>query len=185
MRLTEQESQKAPVYWDACARGSGSRAVGDYVLSADAQTIRAEAPKRSQLQEAFSDISVDQHLFETLGPAINSGAGLFLYGNPGNGKSTLATRITMCFGQQIWLPQTLIEDGQIIKLYDSAYHTAIEKHQESLLRSANYDRRWVKIRRPTVMVGGELTMDNLELRHDPRCNVSEAPLQLKAIAAAC
>ncbi len=150
------------------------------MLSVEAQTIRAEAPKRSQLSEAFSDICVDQHLFETLGPAINSGAGLFLYGSPGNGKSTLAKRITMCFGQHVWVPQALIEDGQIIKLYDSAYHEIIESHEESLLRAANYDRRWVKIRRPTVVVGGELTLDSLEIRHDPRANVSEAPLQLKS-----
>jgi predicted ATPase with chaperone activity len=119
-------------------------------------------------------------LFETLGPAINSGAGLFLYGNPGNGKSTLARRITMCFGQHIWVPQALIEDGQIIKLYDTAYHEPIAEREGSLLRTTNGDRRWIKIRRPTVVVGGELTLDALEIRHDPRANVSEAPLQLKS-----
>ncbi len=149
-------------------------------MSVEAQTIRAEAPKRSQLTEAFSDISINSDLFESLGPAINSGAGLFLYGSPGNGKSTLARRITMCFGQHIWIPQTLIEDGQLIKLYDTAYHEAIETAADSIVRTASYDRRWVKIRRPTVVVGGELTMDNLEIRHDPRANVSEAPLQLKS-----
>jgi hypothetical protein len=86
----------------------------------------------------------------------------------------------MCFGQHIWIPQTLIEDGQLIKLYDSAYHEAIETAADSIVRTASFDRRWVKIRRPTVVVGGELTMDNLEIRHDPRANVSEAPLQLKS-----
>src|SRR5262249_2503850 len=147
-----------------------------------AQTIRAEAPKRRQLSDAFADISVNQSLFESLGPAVNSGAGMFLYGCPGNGKSTLAKRITMCFGQHVWIPQTLIEDGQLIKLYDSAYHETVEnqRNDDSLLRDANHDRRWIKIRRPTVVVGGELTMDSLEIRHDPRCNVSEAPLQLKS-----
>jgi predicted ATPase with chaperone activity len=179
--LTEQGRNRAQAYWDACAYvGAAPVPLADYVLSVEAQTIRAEAPRRSQLTEAFSDISIDQHLFETLGPAINSGAGLFLYGSPGNGKSTLAKRITMCFGQQIWLPQTIFEDGQLIKLYDTAYHDVIEKQEESILRTASFDRRWVKIRRPTVVVGGELTMDNLEIRHDPRCNVSEAPLQMKS-----
>jgi predicted ATPase with chaperone activity len=179
--LTEQGRTRAQTYWDACAYvGAAPVPLADYVLSVEAQTIRAEAPKRSQLVEAFSDISIEEDLFEMLGPAINSGAGLFLYGSPGNGKSTLAKRITMCFGQQVWVPQTLIEDGQLIKLYDKAYHEAIENHDQSILRSANYDRRWVKIRRPTVVVGGELTMDNLEIRHDPRCNVCEAPLQLKS-----
>jgi predicted ATPase with chaperone activity len=119
-------------------------------------------------------------LFDSLGPAVNSGAGLFLYGAPGNGKSTLARRITVCFGQQIWLPQTLIEDGQIIKLYDPVYHDAVENRQSSIVKTTGFDRRWVKVRRPTVVVGGELTMDSLEIRHDPVSNTSEAPLQLKS-----
>jgi predicted ATPase with chaperone activity len=179
--LTEQGRVRAQAYLEACAYvGPAPVPLLDYVLSAQAQTIRAEAPKRAQLTEAFSDISVSTSLFESLGPAINSGAGLFLYGAPGNGKSTLARRITMCFGQHIWVPHALIEDGQIIKLFDSAYHEAIESHHDGILRAANVDRRWIKIRRPTVVVGGELTMDSLELRHDPRCNVSEAPLQLKS-----
>ena len=179
--LTEQGRTRAQAYMEACAYvGPAPVPLADYVLSAQAQTIRAEAPKRAQLTEAFSDISVNSELFESLGPAVNSGAGLFLYGAPGNGKSTLARRITMCFGQHIWIPQTLIEDGQLIKLYDSAYHELIENQEESLLRAATFDRRWVKIRRPTVVVGGELTMDNLEISHDPRCNISEAPLQLKS-----
>jgi predicted ATPase with chaperone activity len=179
--LTEQGRARAAAYAEECAYvGPAPVPLAEYVLSVQAQTIRAEAPKRTQLAEAFSDISVNADLFESLGPAVSSGAGLFLYGSPGNGKSTLARRITMCFGQHIWVPHTLIEDGQLIKLYDSAYHEPIQTHNESILRAANYDRRWVKIRRPTVVVGGELTLDNLEIRHDPRCNVSEAPLQLKS-----
>ncbi len=152
----------------------------DYVLSAEAQTIRAESPRESQLKEAFRDISIDPELFENLGPAINSGAGLFLYGQPGNGKSTLAQKITQCFGQQIWIPSAIFEDGQIIKMFDAAFHEEAGKEQNSILKDAVFDRRWVKVRRPTVVVGGELTMDALEIRHDPRSNVSEAPLQMKS-----
>ena len=85
-----------------------------------------EAPKRTRLEKAFADISIDPNLFDSLGPAVNSGAGMFLYGAPGNGKSTLARRITVCFGQQIWLPQTLIVDGQIVKLFDAVYHDVVE-----------------------------------------------------------
>jgi predicted ATPase with chaperone activity len=179
--LTEQGRNRAQVYLEACGyNGPAPVPLADYVTSVEAQTIRAEAPKRSQLTEAFSDISIKSSLFESLGPAINSGAGLFLYGSPGNGKSTLARRITMCFGQHIWIPQTLIEDGQLIKFFDAAYHETVERATDSIVRTASHDRRWVKIRRPTVVVGGELTMDNLEIRHDPRANVSEAPLQLKS-----
>jgi predicted ATPase with chaperone activity len=154
--------------------------LGDYVLSVEAQTIRAEAPKREQLAKAFSDISVDPALFEALGPAVNSGAGLFLYGAPGNGKSTLAKRITMCFGQHVWIPQTLVEDGQLVKLFDAAYHEALPEAEDQILQAADHDRRWVRVRRPTVVVGGELTMDGLEIRHDPHSNISEAPLQMKS-----
>jgi len=150
------------------------------VLSVDAQTIRAEAPQREQLETAFADISIDSALFEDLGPAINSGAGLFLYGAPGNGKSTIARRITMCFGKHMWVPFTVTEDGQIIKVYDAAYHHAVQEDKAGILKSAGHDRRWVKIRRPTVVVGGELTLDNLEIRHDPIANISEAPLQVKS-----
>ena len=180
-KLTEQGADRAQVYMEACSYvGPAPVPLMDYVLSVDAQTIRAEAPKRGQLAKAFEGISVDPSLFDDLGPAVNSGAGLFLYGFPGNGKSTLARRITKCFGQEIWIPHTITDDGQLIKLYDAAYHDAVQGEKESLLKSAAFDRRWVKVRRPTVVVGGELTMDNLEIRHDPRGNVSEAPLQLKS-----
>jgi len=179
--LTEQGRERAQTYSHACAYvGPAPVPLMDYVLSVEAQTIRAEAPKREQLAQAFADISVDPHLFESLGPAVNSGAGLFLYGAPGNGKSTLAKRITMCFGQHVWLPHALVEDGQLIKLYDAAYHDAVKTGKAGSVFSAEHDRRWLRIRRPTVMVGGELTMDNLEISHDPRANVSEAPLQMKS-----
>lgn len=152
----------------------------DYICSAEAQTIRAESPKRTHLRNAFKDISINETLFESLGPAINSGAGLFLYGEPGNGKSTLAHRITQCFGHEVWIPHAIFEDGQIIKFFDAAYHHPSQDDSDSLIHQAAYDKRWVKIRRPTVVVGGELTMDSLEIRHDTNSNVSEAPLQMKS-----
>jgi len=111
---------------------------------------------------------------------VNSGAGLFLYGEPGNGKSTLAQRITQCFGHEIWIPNAIFEDGQIIKFFDAAYHQRSNDDSDTLLSAASYDRRWVKVQRPTVVVGGELTMDSLEIRHDPNSNVSEASLQMKS-----
>lgn len=152
----------------------------DYVVSVEAQTIRAEAPKRQQLLDAFRGICADTQLLDSLGPAINSGAGMFLYGPPGNGKSTLARRITRCFGQEIWVPHVAIEDGQLIKVFDAACHHAVENQSQTLLKETDFDHRWIKIRRPTVVVGGELTLDNLELRHDPRSNVCEGPLQMKS-----
>ncbi len=179
--LTDQGRQFTQALMQACGYvGPAPVPLEEYINSVEAQTIRAESPKVHQLEAAFADISVESELFELLGPAINSGAGLFLYGAPGNGKTTLAARVTICFGQNIWIPKTLTEDGQLIKLYDAAYHHAVEDGDHQLLKSNDHDSRWIKIHRPTVVVGGELTMDALEIRHDPKANVSEAPLQLKS-----
>ena len=179
--LTEKGMSRARADHDSCAySGPAPVPLVDYVVSAEAQTIRHESPKRRQLEEAFKDISVDQEIFNTLGPSVNSGAGLFLYGAPGNGKTTLAKRVIRCFGQQVWIPHALIDDGQIIKLYDPALHEAAEETESSISFHSNFDPRWIRIRRPTVIVGGELTMDSLEIRHDPHTNISEAPLQLKS-----
>ncbi len=179
--LTTQGRARAMAFLEACAYvGPAPVPLMDYVISVEAQSITAEAPGPEKLAEAVRDISVDPGLFESLGPAINSGAGMFLYGAPGNGKSTLAKRITLCFGQEIWIPHALYEDGQVIKFYDSAYHKQVLNDERSIIKCGEYDRRWLKISRPTVVVGGELTMDNLELRHDPRSNINEAPLQMKS-----
>ena len=89
--LTENGRERAIIAQQACAYvGPAPVPLMDYILSVEAQTIRSESPKREQLRRAFKDISINELLFESLGPAINSGAGLFLYGEPGNGKSTLA-----------------------------------------------------------------------------------------------
>ncbi len=179
--LTEHGGERASLARQTCSYvGPAPVPLMDYVLSAEAQTIRAESPKRDQLRNAFRDISINESLFESLGPAINSGAGLFLYGKPGNGKTTLAQRITKCFGQEIWVPHAIFEDGQIIKFFDAAYHHQTQDDSDSLIHEAAYDKRWVKIRRPTVIVGGELTMDALEIWQDPISNVGEASLQMKS-----
>ncbi|MBA4105388.1 MAG: AAA family ATPase [Pirellula sp.] len=179
--LTDVGGDRARVAASACNYvGPAPVPLDDYIMSVEAQTIRAEAVRRRDVEDAFADVSVDGPTMDLLGPAINSGAGLFLYGFPGNGKTTIAKRITRCFGQHLWIPQTIVEDGQIIKLYDAAFHEAVRSTESNILKSAGHDARWIKIRRPTVVVGGELTMDSLEIRHDPSTNVSEASLQMKS-----
>jgi predicted ATPase with chaperone activity len=86
----------------------------------------------------------------------------------------------MCFGQQIWVPHAVVEGGQVIKFYDTQFHRKTEKADDGPLRLANVDRRWIQIARPTVVVGGELTLDSLDLRHHRESNVCEAPLQMKS-----
>jgi predicted ATPase with chaperone activity len=179
--LTEQGAAQARTAMQACSYvGPAPVPLEDYITSVEAQTIRAEAAQRQQLEEAFHGISVEPELLDLLGPAVNSGAGLFLYGAPGNGKTTIARRITRCFHQYIWIPRTLTDDGQFIKLYDVGCHQAVEDSADGLLKAANVDHRWIRINRPTVVVGGELTIDDLEIRHDPRTNISEASIQLKS-----
>lgn len=179
--LTDQGRQFASHLMEHCAYvGAAPVPLNDYVSSVDAQTITAEAPKHQQLANAFKDISVKPVMFSRLGPAICSGTGLFLYGAPGNGKTTLAERVTLCFGQEIWIPKAIIVEGEIIKLFDPAYHVAVTNQQRNLIRHDSHDPRWVRVRRPTVIVGGELTMDSLEIRHNPLTHVSEAPLQMKS-----
>ena len=179
--LTEQGSARAQQMFRECAYvGRAPVRLSEYILSVDAQSIAHEAPSRERLAEACKGITVDPKLFRTLGPAINSGGAIFLYGAPGNGKSTLARQVTRCFGQRIWVPHAIIDGSQIIKLYDSQFHKAVEDGDGSLLRSKTVDRRWIQISRPTVAVGGELTLDNLELRYHRDTRVCEAPLQLKS-----
>lgn len=179
--LTELGREHAQALQSSCAYlGPAPVPLSDYVNSVEAQSIRAEAPQRAQLESCCEDISVDPTIFDELGPAVNSGSGLFLYGAPGNGKTTMAERIALCFGQSIWIPRTLFADGEIVKLFDASYHEPIEDSASSLLKDRDFDHRWVKIRRPTVIAGGELTMDSLEIRHNSKIGVSEAPLQLKS-----
>jgi predicted ATPase with chaperone activity len=120
-------------------------------------------------------------MFQMLGPAINSGRGMFLYGAPGNGKTSIAERITRCFGRSIWIPRVLDLGGQIVKLFDPSVHEPIAAAPTGgIFDKGDIDDRWVEIRRPTVIVGGELTMDRLEIRHDPVTRISEASLQMKS-----
>lgn len=179
--LTDKGLERAHHMLRECSYvGPAPVRLAEYVVSVAAQSIAHEAPNRERLAKACAGISVDPKLFQCLGPAINASGGLFLYGSPGNGKSTLARHITSCFGQKIWIPHAIIEAGQIIRFYDPQFHHLAEESAEGPLRTSSVDRRWVQITRPTVIVGGELTLDSLELRHHAESNVCEAPLQMKS-----
>ncbi|MBX2801174.1 MAG: ATP-binding protein [Myxococcales bacterium] len=141
------------------------------------QALSAVSPGIEDLQRAFADLSVNEDLFDRLGPAVTSGRALFLHGEPGNGKTSLAERMTRCFGGSVWIPYTIEIGGHYVKLFDPAIHRELEVDPQ--LRS-RYDRRWARIERPTVIAGGELTLDMLEIKHDPVNNVCESPLHLKA-----
>ncbi len=113
-----------------------------------------------------------------LGPALNSGRGMFLYGYPGNGKTSIAERVTQAFGKYIWIPRSVTIDGEIMRLYDPLMHELAEETKSlGLLNDSTVDQRWVRIKRPTIVAGGELTMAMLEVQRTkrptstkPRCN---------------
>ncbi len=179
--LTDAGRARAKVYFDECAYvGTAPVPFADYVESIAAQTINTEQPKEADLRRAFSDLLVSEEMFRLLGPAINSGRGMFLYGYPGNGKTSIAERITRCFGTTVWIPRVINAEGQIIKLFDPANHEPISARKGGILRGDEQDDRWIQIKRPTIVAGGELTMDSLEIRYDPATKTCEAPLQMKS-----
>jgi predicted ATPase with chaperone activity len=153
--------------------------LSDYVRSVAAQTIEGEKPRIEQLREAFSDLLINEEMFERLGPAICSARGMLLFGEPGNGKSSIAERTTKCFGSPIWIPKAIYAEGVIINFVDPGTHEPVQD-QPSPATTPNLDTRWVRIKRPTIVVGGELTMDALELRYTPGTGITEPSLQLKS-----
>ncbi|REJ67030.1 MAG: AAA family ATPase [Planctomycetota bacterium] len=161
--------------------GAAPVALSDYIASVKAQSIAGQHPTEDDLRRAFEDLLVDKSMLRRLGPAINSGRGLFLYGAPGNGKTSIAERITGCFGQSTWIPRAIGIDGEVIRLYDPVNHEEMPLPEGSgLLHEQQIDRRWIRIRRPTIVVGGELTMASLEVSSNAETGISEAPVQLKS-----
>ncbi|MHB8971443.1 MAG: AAA family ATPase [Pirellulaceae bacterium] len=161
--------------------GAAPVTLSAYIDSVRAQSLEKQHPTQEDLTRAFEDLLISPRMLARLGPAINSGRGLFLFGAPGNGKTSIAERVTAAFGQSIWIPRAIGVDGEIMRLFDPMNHEelSIEK-SEGLLDNTHIDRRWVRIRRPTIVVGGELTMDNLEVTQNRSTGTSEAPLQMKS-----
>src|SRR5262249_29560995 len=157
----------------------------DYVESVAAQTIRNLVVTRRSIQRAFEDLVITPEVFNEIGPAINSAASIFLFGYPGNGKTSIAERITRLMGDDIYVPYAVEANGQIIKVYDPIGHAKGEESrtdgiESAFLKSVTYDERYVKVKRPTIVTGGELTLPMLDLRYNAVGKFYEAPLQMKA-----
>ena len=141
---------------------------------------------RGRLTGGFTHLIVSPAMLDQLGPAVNSGKSIFLYGPPGNGKTVVAEGIGRALGGDTYVPHAIDVDGQIITLFDPVNHVALDAGdaggagEPSLIRQAPRDRRWVRVKRPVVTVGGELTLEMLDLSFNAISKFYEAPLQLKA-----
>ena len=137
---------------------------------------------RERLGHGFTNLIVSDGVLEQLGPAVNANKAVFLYGPPGNGKTVLAEGMGRSVGGDMYMPHAIDVDGQIITMFDPINHESLETEDEStsVIAGERRDRRWVRIRRPVVMVGGELTLDMLDLTFNPIARFYEAPIQLKA-----
>ncbi|MBI1902766.1 MAG: AAA family ATPase [Planctomycetia bacterium] len=161
--------------------GAAPVTLSDYIKSVKCQSLTNQHPAESDLERAFNDLLINQKMLRRIGPAINSGRGLFLYGSAGNGKTSIAERITSAFGSLIWIPRSISIDGEIMRVFDPSNHEEVPlEGGDGLLESNHIDKRWIRIRRPTIVSGGELTMDNLEVTLNRATGVYEAPLQLKS-----
>lgn len=180
--LSELGRERARRYSQDCSYfGSAPVSLRDYITSVAMQSLTKQRPTRQNLRRALEGLVVSEEMLNRLGPAVNSGRGLFLYGAPGNGKTSIAERVTAAFGPFIWIPRTIGIDGEIIRVFDPVNHfEAPLPEAEGLLDTRHIDRRWVRIRRPTIIAGGELTMSALEVTLNTSTGICEAPLQLKS-----
>jgi hypothetical protein len=156
-------------------------------LSAYVAQLRAQMAVRGyldheRLKGGFSHLIISDDMLEQLGPAVNAGKAVFLYGPPGNGKTVIAEGMGQSIGGDMYMPYAIDVNGQIITMYDPIAHEPLDEDQQTsgVIESTPFDRRWVRIKRPVVITGGELMLDMLDLRYNPTSKYYEAPLQLKA-----
>jgi predicted ATPase with chaperone activity len=167
--------------------------LAEYIAMVKRQAMGELVVDNRSVREAFAGLVVNERMLDKIGPAANSARSLFLYGPPGNGKTTIAEGIANMLGGCVLIPYAIEVDGQIIKIYDPLNHKRVElpaapaptpiapfAGQAASSVPPQPDRRWLVCKRPRVIVGGELILEQLELIFDPIAKVYEAPYQLKA-----
>lgn len=158
--------------------------------------IRRNAQRSShvgfaELQEALSGLVLSPDIVNQLGPAVDAGRSLFIYGSSGNGKTSLAEAIGDARGSETLVPYAIEAKGEIIRVFDAAIHKTVDDAAGSsavdgfdpahlVARARHRDRRWARVRRPLLVAGGELTLDQLELSYSAQSGIHQAPYQLKA-----
>lgn len=170
--------------WDRLSRlisicgytGPAPVSLRDYAHMMRLQSIPSESATMETARAAFHDLVLPESLLQTLGCVINSRRSLFLTGLPGTGKTAVAERINGALPGAIWIPYSVEIDGQIIRVFDTHCHRMAPEDETPV----DHDRRWVLIRRPLVIVGGELTLENADLTWSESAKFYEAPFQMKS-----
>ena len=181
--LTDLGRDRAGQYLDICRYvGPAPVPLAQYNAYVRAGMEARPYLDRTTLSTGFEHLVVSHEMLDLLGPAVNSGKALFLYGAPGNGKTVYAEGIGKALGGEMHMPCAIDVDGQIITMYDPVSHQRMSEalNSSSVITNAAHDRRWESIRRPVVVVGGELTLEMLDLTFNPISKFYEAPIQLKA-----
>jgi len=170
--------------WDRLSRllsisgyvGPAPVSLRDYTHMMKLQSIPSNTASLETVKQAFHDLILPDSLLQTLGCVINSRRSLFLTGLPGTGKTAVAERINNALDGGIWIPYAVEIDGQIIRIFDSHCHEPLSADETPI----DFDRRWVLIHRPLVVVGGELTLENADLTWSEAAKFYEAPFQMKS-----
>ncbi len=154
-----------------------------YAEQVKRQSIRNIQITRDQLTGAMGHLVLPPSLLDQLGPAVSAGRSILMYGPPGNGKSSISNGIRDAMGDRIYVPMAIEYAGQVITVYDPIVHSKAEAESDdpnSLRRRRTFDARYVRCERPTVITGGELTLDMLDLVYNPTARTYQASLQLKS-----
>jgi hypothetical protein len=183
--LTDLGRDRARQYLDANQYvGPAPVPLTSYVAEMKAVAAARGHVDRDRLRAGFSQLIVSDGMLEQVGPAVNAGKGVFLYGPPGNGKTVIGEGMGRALGGDMYVPHAIDIDGQIVTVFDPVNHVSLEEsgdaEQGSVIKGKPRDRRWERIKRPVVIVGGELTLDMLDLSFNPISKFHEAPLQMKA-----
>jgi len=163
--------------------GAAPVTLEQYTRAVLTQTLGGQNISQQTIQGALSHLVLTPELCNQLGPAINSGKSIFIFGHPGNGKTAIAEGIGVMLPGAIFVPYASSADGNVVKIFDSLHHRVLSDAQVAefgVRKGDRYDRRWVLIRRPLIAVGGELALENLDLNFDPVTKFYEAPFQMKA-----
>jgi predicted ATPase with chaperone activity len=181
--ITDAGRDRAHRYFEACGYvGPAPIPVHQYEQHMGRLRTQTYEISRERVAKSFSHLIIEPDMLDQLGPAIASRRAVFLYGPPGNGKSVMGDGIGRVLGGDIYIPHALDVDGQIVTMYDPVTHQAQASDDEgSVIRSDNaIDRRWIRVARPVITVGGELTLEMLDLRYSELSAFYEAPVHLKA-----